>query len=415
MRSQQICILGMGYIGLPTAALFARSGVRVHGVDVNPEICEGINTGRICLEEPGLQELVRESVEAGMLTVSAQPVPADAFIIAVPTPITPQKKADLSFVAAAAQMLVPVLKKGDLVILESTVPPLCTQTLLVPELEKTGLSAVGDFNVAHCPERVLPGQIIHELINNSRIIGGYTEEGAKRAADLYAVFVKGELCVTDAATAEMCKLMENTFRDVNIALANELAQICDHLHINAWDVIHFANKHPRVHLHQPGPGVGGHCLAVDPWFIVEKDPETAKIIGLSRRTNDGMPHYVAEKIQELSKDGKVLLLGCTYKPDVDDVRESPAIELSEILTRKGYRVEIYDPHVPKYAGALLEKACDAVVTVLAVNHSAFSNIDYAALKEAVKLPVLLDTRNCSDMQKARAVGFECYLLGGGVL
>ncbi len=412
-KYDSICIVGMGYIGLPTATLFARHGVRVHGVDVKPHVCEIINSGHIHIEEPGLEELVRGVVKEGMLSAHTQPVPAQAFIIAVPTPITADKKADLGYVVEAARSLVPILKRGDLVILESTVSPRCTQDVLVPELEKSGLSAKSDFLVAHCPERVLPGQIIDELVHNNRVVGGYTPEAAERAAELYSAFVQGELCLTDATTAEMCKLMENTFRDVNIALANELAMLCEHLGINAWDVIRMANKHPRVNLHQPGPGVGGHCLAVDPWFVVESDPDTARIIALSRRTNDGMPRHVAGRVAALAPQGKVLLLGCTYKADVDDMRESPAMDLAHLLEESGHAVEIYDPHVPQYAGDLLEKARDAAVAVLAVNHSAFLSLDFTSLAAVMARPVLLDTRNWPGIERARQAGMVCCLLGDG--
>ena len=416
MKYQNLCIMGLGYIGLPTAALFAKSGVKVHGVDVTPSICETINAGSIHIEEPYLEDIVKSAVESGMLKASCEPVPSDAFIIAVPTPITKDKKADLHYVKSAAAMVAKVLKKGDLVILESTVSPLCTHELLVPELEKSGLSAKTDFYVAHCPERVLPGQIIYELENNNKIIGGYTKESAQAAKELYSTFVKGEICLTDATTAEMCKLMENTFRDVNIALANELVKICDQMNVNAWEVISFANRHPRVNLHQPGPGVGGHCLAVDPWFIVEQAPLTAKIIELSRKTNDSMPEYVLGRVERITGGrGRVLILGCTYKPDVDDKRESPILELYELLEHKGYDAQIYDPHVKEYDASLMDKAKDAALIVLAVNHKEFKNLDYAALGRVMKKRAILDTRNSIDREAAQNAGFECYLLGDGKL
>lgn len=414
MKFNQICVMGLGYIGLPTATLFAKNGIRVLGVDVTQSICDTINKGEIHIEEPFLEELVRDAVKSGMLKASVKPERADAFIICVPTPITKDKKADLSYVVSAARMIAPVLKKGDLVILESTVSPLCTEEVLVPELEKSGLSAKEDIFVAHCPERVLPGQIIRELKENNKIIGGYTEKGALLAKELYSVFVEGELCITDATTAEMCKLMENTYRDVNIALANELAIICEQIGVNAWEVIKYANKHPRVRLHMPGPGVGGHCIAVDPWFVVERAGEAAKIIAMSRRTNDGMPQHVLGRIRHIAPEGKVLLLGCTYKPDVDDTRESPVIALYELLEKSGYEADIYDPHVEKYAsGSLYEKAAGASLAVLSVNHSEFRDIDYARLKAAMKEAKLLDTRNALDRGKAKKAGFACYLLGDG--
>ncbi len=412
MKYRNISVFGLGYIGLPTAALFAKNGLHVHGVDISENICDAVNNTSIPIEEPFLSEIVTDAVKKGLLKASCEPQPADAFIIAVPTPVTNEKKADLTCVAAAARRISRVLKKGGLVILESTVPPLYTNELLVPELEKSGLSAKKDFFVAHCPERVLPGQIINELENNSRIIGGYTQEGAEEAKELYSLFVKAQIYLTDAATAEICKLMENTYRDVNIALSNELLKICEALRINVWEAILLANKHPRVNLHQPGPGVGGHCLAVDPWFIVEKAPEQARLIASARRANDAMPEYIYKHIKGILRKGKILLLGCAYKPGVSDARESPILKLFGILKKDGYDTVIYDPHIKKYCGDLLEKAKNADLLVLAVGHSEFNGLDFVKLKEVMRSPIIFDTRNFIQKENAVKAGFSYYLLGG---
>ncbi|HCW03827.1 MAG TPA: UDP-N-acetyl-D-mannosamine dehydrogenase, partial [Clostridium sp.] len=324
MDFNKICVVGLGYIGLPTAATFASYGVEVVGVDVNSKVVEALNEGKVIIEEPDLDEMVLKAVQSGKLRASLKAESADAFIIAVPTPITEDKKADMTYVKAAAESIVPYLKAGDIVILESTSPTGTVEELMCPILEKSGLKLGEELFVGHSPERVLPGQILKELIYNNRLVGGINRVSAEKIRDLYKIFVKGEIYLTTATTAEMCKMMENTFRDVNIALANELAKLCENLGINAWEVINLCNKHPRVNLHLPGPGVGGHCLAVDPWFIIEKDPETAKIIELGRRTNDSMPAHVLKRIKEIKKENaisddlKVTVLGITYKPDIDD-------------------------------------------------------------------------------------------------
>ncbi|HEX9060351.1 MAG TPA: nucleotide sugar dehydrogenase [Clostridia bacterium] len=408
---REVCIIGLGYIGLPTAAMFATHGVKVRGVDVKKQICDKINEGLIHIEEPYLADLVKQAVLNGMISCSTETCSSDAFIIAVPTPITEDRKADLSYVENAGIEIAKVLKKGDLVILESTVSPRCTLDVLVPILERSGLKAGEDFYLAHCPERVLPGQIIYELENNNKIIGGINAESAEKAKDLYLNFVKGEIFLTDTVTAELCKLMENTFRDVNIALANELAKICERLGCNAWEVIKYANKHPRVNLHTPGPGVGGHCLAVDPWFIVEAMPEIAKIIELSRQINDSMPEFIHEKILGLVPEGsKVVVLGCTYKPDVDDIRESPVIHLVDLLKNK-YDVEIVDPYVKEFNKNIYEVSNNADIIILGVHHKQFRNLNFEVLGKIMKRLILLDTRNYYDRAMVEKFGFKYYLIG----
>ena len=292
---KKICVLGLGYIGLPTAAVLATHGFSVVGVDVNAAVVGTINNGGIHIKEPGLNTLVQAAIKSGNLVVRTRPETADAFIIAVSTPLK-NREADLSYVKSAAESIVPYLERGNLVILESTVPPKTTEELLIPILEQTKLRAGEDFYLAHCPERVLPGNILKEIIENDRIIGGINPESAVKAKDLYSTFVSGIIYLTDATTAEMVKVIENTYRDVNIALANELSRICMKLGMNVWEVIELANKHPRVNLLSPGPGVGGHCLAVDPWFVVEKAPQVAKLIRLSRGINDEQPQFVVSMI-----------------------------------------------------------------------------------------------------------------------
>ncbi len=344
----KICVIGLGYIGLPTAAMFASAGAFVVGVDHNPKVIEALNRGEIIIEEKGLGELVSRVVKDDALRGSLTPEEADAFIIAVPTPITEDKKSDMSYVASATESIVTCLRPGNTVILESTSPVGTVDGLMLPILEKSGLEIGVELFVGHSPERVIPGQILNELVNNSRIAGGINPESAHRIAEIYKTFVKGDIYTTDARTAELCKVAENTFRDVNIAFANELAKICENIGVNVWEAINLCNKHPRVNIHQPGPGVGGHCIAVDPWFIVEKQPDTAKIIHLSRNTNDSMPAHVASEILDILdgiQDPVVTVLGVTYKPNVDDMRESPVLHLIRILNQHGIQDRAFDPYV----------------------------------------------------------------------
>src|SRR5690606_13036575 len=307
--------------------------------------------GKIHIEEPGLQEALEEVIANGKFRAALEPEKADAFIISVPTPNNDDefKSCDLNYVLSAVKAALPYVEKGNVLIVESTIAPRSMDDFVRPLVEQAGFVVGKDIFLVHCPERVLPGQIMHELIHNNRIVGGITPECTEAGAMVYSTFVKGELIKTDAKTAEMSKLMENTFRDVNIALANELTKVCNELDINALDVIEMANKHPRVNLHTPGPGVGGHCLAVDPYFIVAKAPETAQLINLARSINTSMPHFVVENINKLMEkvQGKVItLFGLTYKGNVDDVRESPAMEIRELLLQEGkFEVRAYDPHV----------------------------------------------------------------------
>lgn len=314
---------------------------------------EKLNTGKIHIEEPGLQEALEEVLEMGTFRASLVPRKADTFIIAVPTPNFDDefKSCDLSYVISGVNSIIPLLEKGNTIIVESTISPRSMDDIIKPLIEKAGFIIGEDIYLVHCPERVLPGHILHELIQNNRIVGGITPKCTEAGAKVYRTFVLGEIIFTDAKTAEMSKLMENTFRDVNIALANELVQICTDLEINALDVIQMANKHPRVNLHSPGPGVGGHCLAVDPYFIVAKAPKKAKMINLARQTNNSMPEFVVEHVEKLignSKGKVVTIFGLTYKGNVDDIRESPAMEIKNLLEKNTcYEIRCYDPHVEK--------------------------------------------------------------------
>ncbi|MDO8685043.1 MAG: nucleotide sugar dehydrogenase [Clostridiales bacterium] len=438
---KKICVIGLGYIGLPTAAMFATHGHIILGVDVNQAVVDSLNQGKIIIEEPYLDILVQAAVTSGNLTASTVPNQADVFIICVPTPINPDKTSDMTFVRKATESIVPFLREGNIVILESTSPPGTVRELMLPILEKSGLKPGSQLFVAHSPERVLPGRILIELVENNRIVGGIDTASSEAVRDLYRTFVKGEIYLTDTATAEMCKLMENTYRDVNIALANELAMMCEQLGISAWEVISLSNRHPRVNLHQPGPGVGGHCIAVDPWFIVEKCPETAKIINLCREINDNMPHFVLDKIRHIlgginggtnvngdtnvkvaqfakvSEVAKVTVLGVTYKPNVDDMRESPIIELLHLMDQESsFQVSVYDPHIrdcPHLEKDLLRAVDGASLLLLAVNHNEFRDIDFERIKSVMANPVVLDTRNFWNRDKLVAAGFEYHLLGSG--
>lgn len=412
----KICVLGLGYIGLPTASIFANHGYSVVGVDVNPFVVKTINQGKIHIEEPGLNTLVQAAINSGHLVACTEPEEADVFIIAVPTPIKENKKADLHYIVEATQSIIPFLKTGNLIILESTSPPRTTIDLLAPMLEKSGFTPGEDIFVAHCPERVLPGNILHELIYNNRLVGGINPASANKANELYARVIQGNIVTTDATSAEMAKLMENTFRDVNVALANELAKIAYDLDLNALEIIRLANMHPRVNIHRPGPGVGGHCLAVDPWFIVEKSDQ-ARLIKLSREINDGMPTFVVERVQHLLSNithPTVTVLGVSYKGNVDDTRESPATQVICKLKDRSFKVQIYDPHVKSYQYELssLEDAFRGADLVLVLaDHKDFCYYQPTELGKLMRHKIILDTRNCLDLTGWQQAGFLAETLG----
>jgi len=398
---KKICVIGLGYIGLPTACILSSKGLKVVGVDVNQRLVDDLNHGHIDTPEPGLADLANTTIKSGNFIAKMSPEKADALMICVPTPLTDDHKADLTYVKNAAESILPHLRKGNLVILESTVPPGTTKEILKPILEESGLKIGNELYLAYCPERVLPGNILKELIENDRIIGGINSESAESARKTYQSFVKGEIYLTDATTAEMVKLVENSFRDVNIAFANELSRICGKLNLNIWKVIELANKHPRVNILRPGPGVGGHCIAVDPLFIVEKAPEEAELIKTARCVNDSIPDYIVEKIERAVKEKKIkkpviACLGITYKAGTGDLRGSPALKIVRRLREKGYTVRACDPYIknftefPLFPLEEVVKGGDCVV--LLVDHNEFKAIDLDKFLKKMRNKIIIDTR-----------------------
>ncbi|GAB2949502.1 UDP-N-acetyl-D-mannosamine dehydrogenase [Hafnia psychrotolerans] len=409
MSFQTISVIGLGYIGLPTAAAFASRQRKVVGVDINRHAVETINRGAIHIVEPDLDALVKTAVEEGFLRAFTSPQSADAFLIAVPTPFMGDHQPDLKYVESAARSIAPVLKKGDLIILESTSPVGATEQMAAWLAEmRTDLSfpqQVGeqaDINIAYCPERVLPGQVMVELIKNDRVIGGMTALCSRRASELYNIFLKGECVITNSRTAEMCKLTENSFRDVNIAFANELSLICDAQGINVWELISLANRHPRVNILQPGPGVGGHCIAVDPWFIVAQNPELARIIRTAREVNDSKPYWVVDRVKaaladcltttgKRAADVKIACFGLAFKPNIDDLRESPAVEVTHLIADwHAGETWAVEPNVHLLPASLAEKVTlhtlddalqNADLLVMLVDHASFKAIPAAQVEQ----------------------------------
>lgn len=413
MTKQKVAFVGLGYIGLPTAVVMANSGVDVTGVDVNAANVEKINRGEVTIVEPGLQEELTAALSSGRFRATTEQVHADAYIIAVPTPFTDSYDVDMKFIYSAAEAIAPQLVGDELIVLESTSPPQTTAKMAERILEiRTDLVADGAENLdgkpvlyfAHCPERILPGYAMEELRTNDRIIGGQTTEATRRATEIYATFCKGELLATNDVTAEMAKLTENSFRDVNIAFANELSLICDKLGIDVWELINLANHHPRVNILQPGPGVGGHCIAVDPWFIVAADPENSKLIHTARKVNDGKPGWVINKVKDaVSKTDakKVAVLGLAFKADIDDLRESPALNITVDLAEELDPIELLavEPNIselPKrlkgFDNVTLASVEDAIATadvvVLLVDHKEFKDLPIAE----VSSKELVDTK-----------------------
>jgi UDP-N-acetyl-D-mannosaminuronic acid dehydrogenase len=413
--AEKICVLGLGYVGLPTACMLALQGHTVVGVDVNPGVIQTIAKGGIHIEEAGLKTILQAAINSRNLIAQSEVESADIFIIAVPTPLTAEKTADTSYVERAAQSIVPVLASGNLVILESTVPPGTTAGLLCQTLASSGLEPGSDFLVAHSPERVLPGNIFSELVANDRVIGGITPESARAARNLYQGFVEGEILLTDATTAEMVKLVENTFRDVNIALANELATIAADYDVNVFEIIDLANRHARVHVHQPGPGVGGHCIPIDPWFIIEKSKSSDGVIKHSRQMNQSMPMRMVGVVEKMVGGGsnlKISVWGVAYKGNVDDTRESPAVPIIRELKARNYDVGIFDFHTRDFEYELdsLEKAVnDADAILLLADHKEFAYLDPHVIGQRMRRRIIIDTRNCLDTGKWKAAGFEFYL------
>ena len=423
MRFHSLCVLGLGYIGLPTASTFATNGLQVIGVDVNRRIVDVLRNGEVHIQEPGLRTLVQAAFGSGRLHVADTPQPADAFLIAVPTPIQTDKRADLSAVRAAAQSVVPHLRPGNLVVLESTSPPRTTVDLLAPILAASGLRPGDDFHLAYSPERVLPGQILRELIENARVIGGINRASAEAGRDLYAVFVKGEIVLTDATTAEMVKLMENTFRDVNIAVANEFSRLAVRFGVDVWEAIALANRHPRVDILRPGPGVGGHCISVDPWFLVESAPEETDLIRQARQVNDDQPAWVvARVVQALGgvKGKTIAALGLAYKADVDDLRESPALEVVRQLAAEGAVVRTFEPNAPTatVVGAEAAPSVEAALNgadaaILLVDHRQLIGLDPHGAADRMRGRVMFDARGVLLRAAWEQAGFALHRLGVG--
>lgn len=394
----KVCVMGLGYIGLPTASILANKGYQVVGVDVRADVVDTINRGQIHIEEPDLDILVRSAVNSGQLRAATQPEQADVFIICVPTPIREDHSPDLSYVETASRTIRPFVRESNLVILESTSPPHTTDKIVVPLAVSEGMVPGENIFVAHCPERVLPGRILLEAVQNDRVVGGVTPACAQRAKEFYETFVQGHVLATSAVAAEITKLVENSYRDVNIAFANELSLLCDAFDVDVWEIISLANRHPRVNILSPGPGVGGHCISVDPWFLVHSLPEKTRLIRTAREVNDDKPHHVVEQVAKLAEQFSAPHVGClglTYKADVDDLRESPSLDIvRELNKRKVGEVLACDPYVspqrftefPLYP--LSDVLARSQVLVLLTDHRQFRDIPRRVLQEKV----VVDTR-----------------------
>ncbi|KKG99376.1 UDP-N-acetyl-D-mannosamine dehydrogenase [Methanosarcina mazei] len=413
----KICVLGQGYIGLPTALLFANNGHEVVGIDVNKRVVDTLKAGKMPFEEKGFQELLDGAIAKNSFRAESLVEEADAFLVAVPTPFDSEMRmADLKYVVSACEMIVPHLKKGNLVIIESTIPPNTCDKLVKQILEKSTLKMCEDFYVSHCPERAIPGNTLHEMVYNDRVIGGVNEESTRLTADLYSSFVKGNLHLTTSTTAEMIKLMENTFRDVNIALANEFAQIADDYGIDVWKAIEIANKHPRVNILKPGPGVGGHCIAIDPWFLTE-NANNSSLIMMSRQINDSMPQYVLKMVKEMLagiENPTITVFGVAYKGDIADTRATPAKKFIKLAEKEGFKIKIYDPFVKEWSYPILglEEAVEGSdCIVVLTDHSEFSEMDPREFCGEMKNLNIADTRNIISPEKWRREKFRIGIIG----
>lgn len=416
---KRVCILGLGHIGLPTAILVAQSGYQVIGVDTNGDVVAMLNNGISYLHEADIDTLLKEAHDSGNLYAKKEPEEADAYIIAVPTPFDKDaKKADLRCVMSAMHMISPFLRDRAIVIVESTIPPGASERVLVPLLETTGIKSGKDFDLVYCPERAMPSNLVNEMVYNDRIIGAPNERAANAARTLYSSFVKGAIHITTVRTAEMCKVIENVYRDVNIALANELALIAEDVQIDIWEAIELANKHPRVNILRPGPGVGGHCIAVDPWFLCTGSAPS-DLVRAARKINDMMPDHVIAMVKQVVNvdPPNIAVFGIAYKGNVDDYRQSPSLRIIDLAEDQGWGVKIYDPVVKKtheYPLLELEEAVrDSDCIIIATDHDKFSNINPVPIAPLMRLKNVIDTRNILDKEKWQQAGFTYRLLGRG--
>ena len=413
-KDKKICVIGLGYIGLPTACYLAKAGYKVIGFDLNKAKIKRLEQKKLPFQEPGLESLFKKSF--ANINFSSHIEPADVFIISVPTPITDKKKPELKFVKKAAADINKVLKEKNLVIIESTVPPGTSKKIVLPLLIRRHEQS--EFYLSHAPERAIPGKTLGEMIKNDRIIGGIDKKSTNLTKEIYSSFVRGKIHLTDATTAEFVKLIENTFRDINIAFANELAKVCNGDGINVWEAIGLANLHPRVNIHQPGPGVGGHCISIDPWFLIKKANDNGtQFIKLSRKINDLMPSYVIQCVSKMLKGvkkPKITVLGVAYKANVDDWRETPALKIINIAKKSGWQVKIHDPFVKGFPYKIetnFNKATkDSDCLVLVANHDFYKKINPEKIKNMGKKRIF-DCRNFINEKKWQKAGFNVKVLG----
>lgn len=388
----KICVVGLGYIGLPTAAVLGSRGYKIHGVEINPKAVETINSGKAHIVEPDLDILVRAAVTTGNLKAYTEPAEADIFMICVPTPLTGDNKPQLDYVRSATKAIIPFLKNGNLVILESTSPPGTTEMIEQIVIEESDFQK-GDVHFAHAPERVLPGKILREVVENDRIVGGIDDASTEKAAEFYGSFVTGKILKTHCRMAETAKLVENASRDSSIAFANELSVFCEKMDLDVWELIRLANHHPRVNILNPGPGVGGHCIAVDPWFLVDCQPEITKLIRTAREVNEAKPHWVVDRViakAEKFKSPTIACLGLAYKANIDDLRESPAVEIVKELQKRSIGdLKIVEPNLESHDQfdlVSLDAAIDAAdIVLILVDHTPFQNISAAKLTEKITI------------------------------
>ncbi len=419
----EICVLGLGYVGLPTASLLATSGFQVLGVDVDVQVVEALQAGDTRLKEAGLATLVKAAHHSGNLVAALKPQPSDTFIICVPTPVRKDHSIDLSMVKQAVKAIIPHLRNGNLVILESTSPIGTTREVVGAQIEKAGFKIGEDIHLCYCPERVLPGNTVAELVNNDRIIGGVTPDSAEHAREFYARFCQGSISVTDDKSAEMAKLMENTYRDVNIAVANVFACLAEEAGVNVWNAIEFANRHPRVNILSPGPGVGGHCIPVDPWFLINAFKECTGLLKAARETNDQQAERVFKRIVgtgQVQPGDKIAVLGAAYKPDIDDARESPAHLFVKAATDYGCKVAVHDPLVKAGSGCGFEvsndlDAClkDSAAAVLLTNHKEYRSLSSRYFMDNMSGTLVADSRNWLNHASLRRAGFTVLVVGQG--